>query len=1327
MDKTLSIDEVNEELNDNKCERCCYECNVKFFQRNFENWTSGNSNIDKLIQDTQLLAHKDSEIPSALEWISYDRLDDIKYIEKFGIYRANRIDGRIQYWDKYIKDWKRCDHNMIVKLKILNNLNNITFEFINEIKKDHEFYGITQDPETNNYMIVFNDICKKCNKICNAICFQHHFIDWTSGNKDIDKLIQDTQLLAHKDSEISSALEWIPNGRLNNIKYIEENKFGKVYRANWIYGSIYKWSKYRSKYKQNWKRYNKNMIVKLNSLDNLKNVTFEFINEIKKDHKLYGITQDPETNNYIIVFNDICKKCNKICNAICFQQKFIDWTSSNDDIDKLIQDTQLLSHSDVKKALEWIPYDRLDDIKYVEETKFVKVYRANWIDGYIYELSKYEQDWIKKNHEFYGITQDPETNDYMIVFNDICKKCNKICNAICFQQKFIDWTSGNDDIDKLIQNTQLLSHNDAKEALEWIPYDRLDDIKYIEENKFGKVYRANWIDGYICELSKYKQDWIKKDHKLYGITQDPETNNYTIVFNDICKKCNKICNAIFFQQKFIDWTSSNDDIDKLIQDTQLSSHEDVRKALEWIPYDRLDDIKYIKENKFGKVYRANWIGGYILSKYKQDWIRYNKNMVVKLNSLDNLKNITLEFINEIKKDHEFYGITQDPETNNYTIVFNDICKKCNKICNAIHFEQKFIDWSSGNNDIDKLIQDIQLSSHEDVNEVLEWIPYDRLDDIKYIKENKFGKVYRANWNDGYIYRWAEQDWIRYQNMIVQLKSLNNLKNVTFEFINEIKFNNTLYGITQNPKTNNYMIVIDDICEKCNYACNSIYFQRNFKNWTSGNNYIDKLIQDTQLSVHYDANEALEWVPYDNLYNIKYIKENKSGKVYRANWIDGKICSWNDTNEKLKKKNLNMFVILKSLNNPINFTLEFANKIKINHEFYGITQDIETKSYMIVLNDICEKCNYKCNSIYFQQKFIDWTSGNKDIDKFIQDTQLLAHKNDEISHALKWIPYSKFCNIEYIARGGFGKVYKANWIDGNISYWDNKNQFWKRYNENMYVALKSLNNSKKITLEFMNEMMLHHKVDDDFRITKFYGITQDPETENYVMVLKYANDGSLRKYLDIKYYELNWKSIFRHLDDIISGLNFIHKKELIHRDLHIGNILKHENNVSITDMGLCKPANCDLSKNNIYGILPYIAPEILRGQNYTKAADIYSFGINMYELISSLPPYYDLSHDNNLAIKICQGLRPRFNIKVPQLIVQLIKRCLDANQLNRPTAVEVINILRKWQYKESDNETVELQKQIKETEKINNNSRVHIKPSTNLGISYKPHSGAIYTI
>ena len=78
--------------------------------------------------------------------------------------------------------------------------------------------------------------------------------------------------------------------------------------------------------------------------------------------------------------------------------------------------------------------------------------------------------------------------------------------------------------------------------------------------------------------------------------------------------------------------------------------------------------------------------------------------------------------------------------------------------------------------------------------------------------------------------------------------------------------------------------------------------------------------------------------------------------------------------------------------------------------------------------------------------------------------------------------------------------------------------------------------------------------------------------------------------------------FRNLMYIADGLYFIHKKELIHRDLHIGNILSLSI-TCITDMGLCKPADYNklenTNKNNVYGVLPYIAPEILRGQNYTK--------------------------------------------------------------------------------------------------------------------------------
>jgi serine/threonine protein kinase len=234
------------------------------------------------------------------------------------------------------------------------------------------------------------------------------------------------------------------------------------------------------------------------------------------------------------------------------------------------------------------------------------------------------------------------------------------------------------------------------------------------------------------------------------------------------------------------------------------------------------------------------------------------------------------------------------------------------------------------------------------------------------------------------------------------------------------------------------------------------------------------------------------------------------------------------------------------------------------------------------------------------------------------------------------------------------------------------------------------------------------------------MSQEPETKNYVMVLEYADNGSLRKHLNKNYDKLNWENKIIYLHEIIAGLEFIHKSNLIHRDLHIGNILKFKDKTAITDLGLCKPANCSTKKNNIYGVMPYIAPEILLGQTYTKASDIYSFGIIAYEVISGLPPFHNISHDENLAIKICQGLRPRFNIKVPQLIVHLIKSCLDVNPLKRPEANEIRYILYMWRHKQ----TKELQAQIEEADRINKKSNFSM-PSTSLGLSYETHTEAIY--
>ena len=118
---------------------------------------------------------------------------------------------------------------------------------------------------------------------------------------------------------------------------------------------------------------------------------------------------------------------------------------------------------------------------------------------------------------------------------------------------------------------------------------------------------------------------------------------------------------------------------------------------------------------------------------------------------------------------------------------------------------------------------------------------------------------------------------------------------------------------------------------------------------------------------------------------------------------------------------------------------------------------------------------------------------------------------------------------------------------------------------------------------------------------------------------------------------------------------------------------------------------------------------------------------MYEVISGLPPYHDISHNKNLAIEICHGLRPKFNIKVPQLILHLIKRCLDANASNRPTAKEIEKSLCKWHVNltfSPNSNKIELIKQIKEADKVNTSNLS--TPSTGLSLSYKTHSEAIYT-
>ncbi|UZO23678.1 uncharacterized protein OCT59_016009 [Rhizophagus irregularis] len=213
----------------------------------------------------------------------------------------------------------------------------------------------------------------------------------------------------------------------------------------------------------------------------------------------------------------------------------------------------------------------------------------------------------------------------------------------------------------------------------------------------------------------------------------------------------------------------------------------------------------------------------------------------------------------------------------------------------------------------------------------------------------------------------------------------------------------------------------------------------------------------------------------------------------------------------------------------------------------------------------------------------------------------------------WIPFSQIKCLKVKARGHFGIIYRGIWIDKT-------------------VAIKKFLDSKDFDAYFWNELKSHCKCCGCGCINRCYGITMDPKTKDYMLVLQYAKE-NLHEYLQTNYVKITWKEKVEMLYQISIGVKRIHDADYTHGDLHSGNILHQENpnnkNYQITDLGRAQPednpsneiygiilslwnTNRDIglcvNETKVYGVMPYIAPEVLRGKKYTQAADIYSLGM-----------------------------------------------------------------------------------------------------------------------
>ncbi|CAG8656998.1 5370_t:CDS:2, partial [Funneliformis mosseae] len=170
--------------------------------------------------------------------------------------------------------------------------------------------------------------------------------------------------------------------------------------------------------------------------------------------------------------------------------------------------------------------------------------------------------------------------------------------------------------------------------------------------------------------------------------------------------------------------------------------------------------------------------------------------------------------------------------------------------------------------------------------------------------------------------------------------------------------------------------------------------------------------------------------------------------------------------------------------------------------------------------------------------------------------------------VRLIPFNELQNPKPLDAGNFGCVMKATWIKTNT-----------------FVACKKLTNIASIKGSkldaFIHELQIYLQLDCSDRIVRCLGISQEPNSKDYLLIMQYANGGDLQNYLEKNFENLTWYDKKKLAIQIAEGLNYLHNEKILHRDLHSKNIVIHDDKAKITDFGISKNMNKNTQNSSIH--------------------------------------------------------------------------------------------------------------------------------------------------
>ncbi|EFA74867.1 protein tyrosine kinase [Heterostelium album PN500] len=290
----------------------------------------------------------------------------------------------------------------------------------------------------------------------------------------------------------------------------------------------------------------------------------------------------------------------------------------------------------------------------------------------------------------------------------------------------------------------------------------------------------------------------------------------------------------------------------------------------------------------------------------------------------------------------------------------------------------------------------------------------------------------------------------------------------------------------------------------------------------------------------------------------------------------------------------------------------------------------------------------------------WVRYTLDQDQEIERERKRREKYDEILEFLQKRDYIvEFNDLQFgekIGEGSFAKVWLGEWNGYKVAI----------------KKLKNPNITEKFFLrEVSNLIKSHHP-----NVVMFMGIVTNPPC----IITEYMSGGSLYDVLHSKHCNLDKTMMFKMMRDLAIGMSHLHSLSppMLHRDLTSKNILLDEfQNIKISDFGLSKQIEEEMTLAGICNPR-WRPPEITKGmKNYCEKVDVYSFGLVIYEIYTGKVPFENLEGVTAAAKSAYENLRPSLPDDCPLWLRKLITRCWAGEPSERPSFLEIVNILNQY--------------------------------------------------